>query len=425
MSSLSFDTDVLSSEVFAHFMTLPQGKRVQAEYIWIGGSGSDIRSKTKSLEGEVKSLEDLPVWNFDGSSTGQAPGKDSEIYLKPVAYYPDPFRRGKNVLVLCECCMPTNKLEPIESNTRRACLEVMNKAKSAKPWFGIEQEYTLFHMDKRPLGWPKGGYPAPQGPYYCSAGAENAFGRRVVEAHYRCCLYSGVTISGCNAEVMPGQWEFQVGPCEGISSGDELIMARYLMLRVCEDFGVRVSWDPKPIDGDWNGAGCHTNYSTLKMREEGGYDEILLAIEKLSQRHSEHIQVYGKNNDKRLTGAHETAPIHTFSYGIAHRGASIRIPRQTAMDKKGYFEDRRPAANMDPYLVTARMVQTTVLDEFDLSKSNLSKMEKMHDTVRNQLAREEKEEEKEFSKEKKQTKRKEENEQNHCNINKKSTKKKT
>jgi len=223
---------------------------------------------------------------------------------------------------------------------------------------------------------------------------------------------------------MPGQWEFQVGPCEGISSGDELIMARYLMLRVCEDFGVRVSWDPKPIDGDWNGAGCHTNYSTLKMREEGGYDEILLAIEKLSQRHSEHIQVYGKNNDKRLTGAHETAPIHTFSYGIAHRGASIRIPRQTAMDKKGYFEDRRPAANMDPYLVTARMVQTTVLDEFDLSKSNLSKMEKMHDTVRNQLAREEKEEEKEFSKEKKQTKRKEENEQNHCNINKKSTKKK-
>jgi len=387
----------LSSDVFNQYMSLPQGKRVQAEYIWIGGSGSDIRSKTKTLEGEVKSLNDLPVWNFDGSSTGQATGKDSEIYLKPIAYYPDPFRRGKNVLVLCECCMPTTSLEPIETNTRRACVEVMNKAKSSKPWFGIEQEYTLFHLEggKRPLGWPKDGFPAPQGPYYCSAGAENAFGRRVVEAHYRCCLFSGVNISGCNAEVMPGQWEFQVGPCEGIDGGDQLIIARYLMLRVCEDYGVRVSFEPKPIEGDWNGAGCHTNYSTLKMREEGGYDEILLAIEKLSRKHNEHISVYGKNNEKRLTGAHETAPIHSFSYGIAHRGASIRIPRQSAIDKKGYFEDRRPAANMDPYLVTGKLVQTTILDDFDSTISTLSKHEKMHETVRNQLLREEKKEEEE------------------------------
>jgi len=377
---MSDPKDLLSVEVFCHYSSLPQGNKIQAEYIWIGGSGSDIRSKTKTIDSEVKSLSDIPVWNFDGSSTGQAPGKDSEIYLKPVIYYPDPFRRGKNILVLCECCMPTSKLEPIESNTRRACVEQMNKAKSSKPWFGLEQEYTLFHLsgDKRPYGWPKGGYPSPQGPYYCSAGGENAFGRRVVESHYRCCLYSNLTISGVNAEVMPGQWEFQIGPLEGIGAADELIVARYIMLRVCEDFGVRVSWEPKPIEGDWNGAGCHTNFSTFKMREEGGYEEILLAIEKLSQKHHEHILVYGKNNEKRLTGAHETAPIDKFSFGIAHRGASIRIPRQSAIDRKGYFEDRRPAANMDPYLVTGKIIQTTILDEFDSNSklNNLGKLEK-------------------------------------------------
>jgi glutamine synthetase len=292
--------------------------------------------------------------------------------------------------------MPSNQLEPIPTNTRRACAEIMQKASKSRPWFGIEQEYTLFHLEggKRPLGWPKDGYPAPQGPYYCSAGAENAFGRRIVEAHYRCCLYANITISGCNAEVMPGQWEFQVGPCEGIDSGDQLIIARYLMLRVCEDFGIRASFEPKPIDGDWNGAGCHTNFSTQKTRGEGGYDEILLAIAKLSNKHAEHIQIYGKNNEKRLTGAHETAPIHSFSYGIAHRGASIRIPRQAALDKKGYFEDRRPAANMDPYLVTGKLVQTTILDEFDPKDLTqiLSKVEKMHESVRQQLAMEKKKE---------------------------------
>jgi glutamine synthetase len=214
----------------------------------------------------------------------------------------------------------------------------------------------------RPLGWPQKGFPAPQGPYYCSVGAGVSFGRQIVEAHYRACLYAGVTISGINAEVMPGQWEFQVGPCEGVNSGDELWIARFLLKRVAEMYDVVISFDPKPIQGDWNGAGCHTNYSTKAMRDDGGYPHIIEAIERLGAKHKEHIAIYGKDNHLRLTGRHETASIDKFSYGVANRGASIRIPRQTDIDKKGYFEDRRPASNMDPYLVTSKIALTTILN---------------------------------------------------------------
>ena len=213
-----------------------------------------------------------------------------------------------------------------------------------------------------PYGWPKNGYPRPQGPFYCSAGAENAYGRRVADAHYRACLYAGVKVSGTNAEVMPGQWEYQVGPCVGITSGDDMTMSRYIMHRVCEDFGVVCSFDPKPIAGDWNGAGCHTNFSTKEMREDGGFAKIIEAVEKLGKKHLEHIAAYGEGNERRLTGAHETAPITKFSYGVAHRGASVRIPRQAKLEGKGYFEDRRPASNMDPYVVTAKIVKTCLLD---------------------------------------------------------------
>eukprot|EP01099_Mayorella_cantabrigiensis_P006934 TRINITY_DN594_c0_g1_i3.p1 TRINITY_DN594_c0_g1~~TRINITY_DN594_c0_g1_i3.p1 ORF type:complete len:353 (-),score=75.26 TRINITY_DN594_c0_g1_i3:76-1134(-) len=340
---------------------LDQQGKVQAMYVWIGGSGEDLRGKTKTLDSAPKSVEDLPVWNFDGSSTGQAPGKDSEVYIIPRRIYRDPFRGGENILVLCECVHPAT-LQPIPSNTRRQCAEVMEKAKASEPWFGIEQEYTMLTKKRWPLGWPAEGYPGPQGPYYCSAGADVNFGRQIVEHHYRACLHAGVKIAGTNAEVMPGQWEFQVGPCEGIQMGDDLWMARYLLLRVAELYNVVISFHPKPVTGDWNGAGCHTNYSTKVMREKGGFEEIVKAIEKLSRVHQEHIDVYGKDNHKRLTGHHETAPITHFSWGVANRGASVRVPRQTEKDGRGYFEDRRPASNADPYLVTAKIVETTVLN---------------------------------------------------------------
>jgi len=344
----------------SHFLSLPQFGKVQAEYVWIGGSGQDLRSKTRTLDSVPKDVSELPIWNFDGSSTGQAPGHDSEILLHPVRIFKDPFRGGENIIVLCACTFPDGKA--VETNYREEANRIFEKVKDSHPWFGLEQEYTLF-KDNRPLGWPTNGYPAPQGPYYCSVGASVSFGRDIVEEHYRACLYAGVTIAGINAEVLPGQWEFQVGPCEGISQGDELWMARYLLRKVAEKHGVDVSFEPKPIPGDWNGSGCHTNFSTKAMREEGGYEHIIAAIKRLEPKHKEHIEVYGENNHLRLTGKHETASIEKFSYGVADRGSSIRIPRQVHIDKRGYFEDRRPASNIDPYRVTSKLVKTVVLNE--------------------------------------------------------------
>jgi len=357
---------VLDKEITRNYMTLDQpDDKVQAMYIWIDGTGENLRCKTRTCDSEPKSCKDLPIWNFDGSSTGQAEGSNSDIYLYPVALFKDPFRRNKNKLVLCET-YKYNK-QPTESNKRITCKETMEKAKDSHPWFGIEQEYTLLDPDRHPYGWPKLGYPGPQGPYYCGVGADKVFGRDVLEAHYRACLYAGVKIAGTNTEVMPAQFEFQIGPCEGIEMGDHLWMARFLLHRVAEDYGVCVSFDPKPMHGDWNGSGAHCNYSTLAMRQEGGIKVIEAAIEKLGRKHDAHIRAYdprgGEDNKRRLTGLHETSSIHDFSAGVANRGASIRIPRQVAEDGMGYLEDRRPSSNADPYSVTDIIVRTTVLDK--------------------------------------------------------------
>ncbi|KAF9671280.1 hypothetical protein SADUNF_Sadunf12G0030900 [Salix dunnii] len=306
-------------------------EKIIAEYIWIGGSGMDIRSKARTLDRAVSDPKKLPKWNYDGSSTGQAPGEDRE---------------------------------PIPTNKRYNAAKIFSHPDVAAevPWYGIEQEYTLLQKDlKWPIGWPVGGYPGPQGPYYCGAGADKAFGRDVVDSHYKACLYAGINISGINGEVMPGQWEFQVGPSVGISAGDELWVARYILERITEIAGVVVSFDPKPIAGDWNGAGAHTNYSTKSMRNDGGYEVIKKAIGNLQLRHKEHIAAYGEGNERRLTGRHETADIHTFSWGVANRGASVRVGRDTEKAGKGYFEDRRPASNMDPYVVTSMIAETTIL----------------------------------------------------------------
>jgi glutamine synthetase len=342
---------------------------VQVLYIWIDGSGQNLRCKTKTMYEVPNVPSDCPIWNFDGSSTNQAEGGNSDVYLLPVAMFNDPFRGAPNKMVLCE----TQSFEHLScpTNKRNSCAKVhaTDVVQAQVPWYGIEQEYTLLDHDNQPLGWPKHGYPGPQGPYYCGVGTGKVFGREIMECHYKACIYAGVKIAGENAEVMPSQWEYQVGPCEGIQMGDHLWISRYILERVAEDFGVRVSFDPKPIPGDWNGAGCHTNYSTLPMREDGGMKEIEAAIQKLSLRHDWHIKQYdpsgGIDNARRLTGLHETASISTFSYGVASRKASIRIPRQCAEDNKGYLEDRRPASNCDPYVVTEAIARTTLLNETD------------------------------------------------------------
>jgi len=348
------------------FNDLPQDDdQVMVEYVWIDGSGENVRSKTRTMASSPQKPQDCPVWNFDGSSTGQAEGSNSDMYLVPVRLFKDPFRRGNNKLLLCEV-LKYNK-EPAETNNRHTCAKAMEEAKGEHPWFGIEQEYTMLDGDGYPLGWPKGGYPGPQGPYYCGVGCNKVYGRDVVEAHYRACLYAGLKICGVNAEVMPAQWEFQVGPCEGIEMGDHLWMARFLLHRVAEDFGVIITLDPKPMAGDWNGAGAHTNYSTDSMRAKGGLSVMEAAIEKMSKKHMEHIRAYdpnqGADNSRRLTGKHETSSIHDFSAGVANRGSSIRIPRQVAEDGYGYLEDRRPSSNCDPYAVTEIIVRTTLLDK--------------------------------------------------------------
>ncbi|KAJ7781153.1 glutamine synthetase [Mycena metata] len=348
------------NELLAPYLALPQGEKIQAEYVWIDGDGG-LRSKTTTVSKKVTDIGQLRTWDFDGSSTNQAPGHDSDVLLRPVAIFPDPFRGGDNILVLAETY--NNDGTPNRTNYRHHAKKVMEQAKDFEPWFGLEQEYTLFDVDGKPYAWPKGGFPGPQGPYYCGAGTGKVFARDLIEAHYRACLYANVNISGINAEVMPSQWEFQIGPCEGISMGDHLWMARYLLVRIAEQWGIVVSFHPKPLAGDWNGAGCHSNYSTKAMREPGGIKAIEAAIEKLSKKHNEHIAVYGEDNDLRLTGRHETGHITDFSSGVANRGASIRIPRHVAAQGYGYLEDRRPASNIDPYRVTSIIVETTLLDQ--------------------------------------------------------------
>ncbi|TJZ55454.1 glutamine synthetase [Streptomyces piniterrae] len=326
----------------------------KAEYIWIDGTEptAKLRSKTKILADGAE----LPRWGFDGSSTNQAEGHSSDLVLEPVFSCPDPIRGGDHVLVLCEVL--NTDLTPHASNTRALLRPVAEKFAGQEPIFGIEQEYTFLKGD-RPLGFPEGGgYPAPQADYYCGVGADAIFGREIVEKHLDLCLAAGLGLSGINAEVMPGQWEFQVGALAPLEVSDHMWVARWLLHRTAEEFGVSASLDAKPAKGDWNGAGAHTNFSTRSMRE--GYDAIITACEALGEgdKPLEHVRQYGTGIEDRLTGAHETAPWDQYSYGASDRGASVRIPWQVEVEKKGYIEDRRPNANVDPYVVTRLIVDT-------------------------------------------------------------------
>ena len=359
-----------------------------AEYLWIDGAvpTRDIRSKARVVDlGANPSIDDFPEWSFDGSSTNQASGDDSDCILKPVSFVTDPIRGEGNFLVMCEVLNPDGSVH--ESNSRAQLRSVLDAgAGEQDPWAGFEQEYTLF-QDGRPLGWPKDGYPGPQGPYYCGAGASEAFGREIVEEHAQACLDIGLLFYGINAEVMPGQWEFQIGfrgdtneANDVLTVSDHVWYARWLLKRIAEDFGVDVSFENKPIKGDWNGAGMHTNFSTNDTRDKSkGKAAIDSAVEALSGKHQEHIKIYGAANDERLTGAHETCDIDTFKAGTADRGCSIRIPQLVAQKGYGYFEDRRPGANSDPYLVSARISATVCgVDEavmqFDVWPRQVSKI---------------------------------------------------
>ncbi len=363
--------------------------KIQAEYIWLDGQEkkkqpgnsdqmAELRSKTQIVSvPDLKHLypDQIPIlylgeqvgdWGFDGSSTEQALGGDSDCALKPVAVYRDPIRGGSNILVMCEALQPNSR--PHWSNTRRKLANAALQHKDAMSLFGIEQEYTLFTRDMKPLAWQMlGKEPAAQGRFYCGVGADRIFGRELMERHTKACIEAGLKIAGTNWEVMPGQAEFQIGPLPAPEVADQLWVARWLIQRIGEDLGIVVSFHPKPMgkDADWNGAGAHTNYSTAAtMDSEHGWGAIQDACKRLKKQHKNHIKVYGACNDQRLSGKHETCSINEFRFGVSDRGASVRIPMGTAKNKCGYIEDRRPAANMDPYLVCRAILETVCGEGF-------------------------------------------------------------
>ena len=322
------------------------------EYIWMDGymPEHNFRGKTKVLDLDSYNgeLDVLPEWSFDGSSTKQAEGHSSDCLLKPVRVYPDSARKNA-FIVVCEVLNPDGA--PHVSNDR-ALIE-----DDPDFWFGFEQEYVLTRNGK-PLGFPEHGYPAPQGPYYCAVGHGNVVGREIVEEHLDACLDAGLNITGVNAEVMLGQWEYQCFGKGGKKAADDMFVSRYLLHRICEKYNILVDIHPKPVKGDWNGSGMHCNFSNKAMREVGGKEMFEAICEAFRPVHEEHIAVYGSSNEERLTGMHETQSIDEFSYGISDRGASIRIPVSVPKTWKGYLEDRRPASNANPYKVAARIIKT-------------------------------------------------------------------
>lgn len=332
--------------------------KIKAEYIWLDGYKPEpnLRSKVKILEfdsiidpvtkRETAQVEfsKLPEWSFDGSSTMQADGSFSDCILKPVRMYYNPFSSTDIYSILVMCEVLNADYTPHVSNTRSL---IGNEDEDV--WFGFEQEYVIM-KDGKPLGFPTNGYPSPQGEYYCGVGSSNVSGREFVEEHLDLCLKTNLEVTGINAEVMLGQWEYQVLSKGKLRAGDDLWISRYILHRLSEKYGYQIEFHPKPVMGDWNGSGLHCNFSDYKMRK--GSEEYFDAIfETFESRHQLHIENYGSSNELRLTGKHETQSIDTFSWGVSDRGASIRVPLQTDKLKKGYLEDRRPASNGDPYKI--------------------------------------------------------------------------
>ncbi len=329
--------------------------RSKLEYVWLDGSkpAQKMRSKTRIENDFSGNLEDCPMWSFDGSSTQQAEGGSSDCLLKPVFICVDPGRVNA-YLVMCEVLNADGT--PHSTNARATIDDDDNDF-----WFGFEQEYFLWDPETNlPLGFPAKGYPAPQGPYYCSVGADNAFGREIIEEHLDLCIEAGLNIEGINAEVAAGQWEFQIFAKGAKAAGDQIWLGRYLLDRTAEKYGLTINYHCKPLGAtDWNGSGMHANFSNNVLRTCGSREIYEAICEAFRPVVKEHIAVYGPDNHLRLTGKHETQSIDSFSFGISDRGASIRIPIATVEKGwKGWLEDRRPNSEADPYKVAGIIITT-------------------------------------------------------------------
>ena len=333
--------------------------RIKLEYIWLDGYKTpNLRSKIKVVEwmpqNEITNPDNLPIWNFDGSSTNQAPGNASECLLKPVRVYQ---WEDDHYFVLCEVLNTDGS--PHETNTRHGLKQMEQADLENAYWWGFEQEYFMTRNYKI-AGFPESGYPPPQGYYYCGVGAGQVVGRHLSINHLNICLDMGIELTGTNAEVAIGQWEYQCFAKNTLKACDDLWMSRYILYRCGENVDIGIDLNPKPVHGDWNGSGCHTNFSTNWMRNQSSQGRIETLMNYFEENHKNHISVYGENNDQRLTGLHETQHINEFSWGIGDRGASIRIPSSMPGNGwNGYVEDRRPASNCDPYLVALAIMKTT------------------------------------------------------------------
>lgn len=333
--------------------------KIRLEYVWLDGYKPEpnLRSKVKIVQyDKVKNAfldGKFPVWNFDGSSTNQAETGNSDCLLKPVRHYtPHTFPLENNtVYVLCEVLNPDGT--PHESNIRSQITEGYEDL-----WFGFEQEYFIREEINGNILGHKRNILKGQGEYYCGVG-HNVAGRSFVDEHLNMCLNYGIDITGINAEVALGQWEYQVFSQGKLKGGDDLWMTRYFLYKVSEKYNYHIELHPKPLThGEWNGSGLHTNFSTDKMRNEGNEEYFMALFNSFESRHEDHIKVYGSQNHLRLTGEYETQAIDKFSWGVSDRGASIRVPQDTAKEWKGYVEDRRPGSNADPYKIIREIVKS-------------------------------------------------------------------
>ena len=327
--------------------------KYKLEYIWLDGylPEPNLRGKTKIVDKAPASVDDCPEWGFDGSSTMQASGHDSDCVLKPVRLYPDAGRNNA-FIVLCEVYLATG--EPHPTNFRAKISD------DPGTWIGLEQEYFMM-QDGRPLGFPEFGYPSPQGKYYTGVGYDTVgdVARQIADEHLELCLAAGINHEGINAEVAKGQWEFQIFAKGSKHAADDVWVARYMLMRLTEKYGVTIEFHCKPIRGDWNGSGMHCNFSTEHMRTVGGKEYFLSLMAAFEKNRDEHIAAYGPDNHLRLTGLHETQSIDKFSWGVADRGASIRVPHSFVKNGyKGYLEDRRPNSQADPYKIVGRILKT-------------------------------------------------------------------
>jgi glutamine synthetase len=355
---------------------------IYATYIWTD-SNNKIRNKLKIIPidmaiyhtYDIKLLRNYPEWNYDGSSTGQATGNNSEVLIRPVKVYRDTVNsymvfteysaHNQQVIVLCETYNVDGT--PHSTNKRYAADKLMKEYADKKPLFGIEQEFFIFHKDIEHNVNLEYADKKPQGNYYCGVGGNNisSIERKCIEEIICCAMSAELSITGMNVEVAPSQWEIQVC-AEGIQAADQIMLLRYIMSRIAEKYNLYINIEPKPLKGEWNGSGCHVNFSTLSMRKENGYINIQNAIDNLKEKHTYHISHYGIGNKERLSGKYETAGWENFTFGVADRGASIRIPSVTILNKCGYFEDRRPSSNMNPYVVCPLIFSTSCGLEYNV-----------------------------------------------------------